>query len=135
MDDTAHQTEALGSWDHGLEPYDIGLDDRGPKVQSVKVSSLLLYFELLLISQLNLHLTTNTCFPHVKTSTSSNLQEFFILTSACFNKALDKLHSTDNFWNDPHFRREYQAHTEETVAGEKMAVKNVVHQNSFNAPC
>lgn len=47
MDDTCHKTEALGSWDHGMEPYDIGLDDRGPKVQSVKVSSLLLYFCLL----------------------------------------------------------------------------------------
>ena len=55
--------------------------------------------------------------------------------AACFNKALDKLHSTDNFWNDPHFRRDYQAHTEEIVVGEKMAVKDVVHQDSFHAPC
>ena len=47
MDDTCHQTEALGSFDHGIEPYDIGLDDRGPKVQSVQVRSLLLNFLLL----------------------------------------------------------------------------------------
>ena len=66
MDDTCHQTEALGSFDHGIEPYDIGLDDRGPKVQSVQVRSLLLNF--LLISLAN-NLPTSI----IDTFTSSHL--------------------------------------------------------------
>ena len=36
MNDTGHQVEALGSWDHGVENYDIGDTDE-PKVQTVQV--------------------------------------------------------------------------------------------------
>ena len=36
IDDTGHRVEALGSWDHGLEPYDIGGQTDNP-IESVQV--------------------------------------------------------------------------------------------------
>eukprot|EP01083_Nonionella_stella_P090205 252024_1 len=36
MDDTGHRVEALGSWDHGLEAYDMGDWAEDPKVESVQ---------------------------------------------------------------------------------------------------
>eukprot|EP01083_Nonionella_stella_P090206 252025_1 len=36
MGDTGHRSDALGSWDHGLEAYDIGDWAEDPKVESVQ---------------------------------------------------------------------------------------------------
>jgi len=33
----AHRVEAIGSWDHGLEPYDIGDSTTEPKVETLQV--------------------------------------------------------------------------------------------------
>jgi len=40
-----------------------------------------------------------------------------------------------SFFNDPNLREGFGAHTEEIVAGERMAVKYVIRQHSFEAPC
>ena len=42
FDDTGHCVEALGAWDHGLEPYDIGDQAEEPKIETVQVRSILL---------------------------------------------------------------------------------------------
>ena len=47
LDDTGHRVEALGSWDHGLEPWDIGDRPLGPKIGSVQVSGLQIRREVL----------------------------------------------------------------------------------------
>lgn len=36
LQDTGHKCEAIGSWDHGVEPYDVGETD-DPKVGTIKV--------------------------------------------------------------------------------------------------
>lgn len=35
FDDTGHKLEAIGSWDHGIEGYDVGSDDHSQKIQDV----------------------------------------------------------------------------------------------------
>ncbi|KAL7443529.1 hypothetical protein ACHAXM_008960 [Skeletonema potamos] len=94
-DDTGHRVEAIGSWDHGIEPFDGGCDDKGPKEENVQ----------------------------------GFLRHAFILLSGRFQRFRTGL------LNDTKLREDYLAHTEEVVAGEKMAVNDVVHQDSFNAPC
>eukprot|EP01083_Nonionella_stella_P285662 972455_1 len=103
IDDTGHRVEALGSWDHGLEPYDIGDQTKDHKVESLQ--------EFNEFMKHAVHLTLDTLAGGLK-----RIQE-------------------SAFFDDPHLREEYNSHTEEVIAGEKMAVANVIHQNSFEAPC
>jgi hypothetical protein len=91
-DDTCHRVEAIGSWDHAIEPYDVGCDDKDPKEENVQ----------------------------------GFIRHAFDLLSCRFRNGV---------LNDTKLREVYLAHTEEVVAGEKMAVNDVVHQDSFNAPC
>ena len=56
------------------------------------------------------------------------------LTLDALNNGIKRIQES-NFFNDPHLREAYNSHTEEIVAGEKMAVKKIIHQNSFEAPC
>jgi hypothetical protein len=97
-DDTAHQVEAIGTWDHGVEGVD-SLEDGAHKITS--------------------------------------MQEFV----SCATKAtkaigsgIKKLAEKD-ILHDRELREKYGDHTEEIVAGEKMAVKAIVHTDSFDAPC
>jgi|Transcript_13103 hypothetical protein len=94
-DDTGHRVEAIGSWDHAIEPYDLGLDDKAPKEENIQ----------------------------------GFLRHAFVLLSGSFQRCRNGL------LNDTRLRENYAAHTEEVVAGEKMAVCDVIHQDSFNAPC
>eukprot|EP01083_Nonionella_stella_P128258 388564_1 len=90
LDDTGHKLERIGSWDHGLEPHDIGDDEGGHKIESV--------------------------------------QEFLKSAVRLSWRALNNCF-------DPDLKKAWDTHTEEIVAGEKMAVKSVIHKESFDAPC
>ena len=93
-DDTGHRVEAIGSWDHAIEPYDVGLDDKAPKEENVR----------------------------------GFLRHVFVLLRDSFQRC------RNGVLNDTRLREDYLNHTEEVVAGEKMAVNDVIHQDSFNAP-
>lgn len=93
--DTGHIVEAIGSWDHAVEPYDVGINDKGPKEENV-LGFLRHAYDLLL----------------------GRLQGF-----------------RNGLLSDTKLRQDFLAHTEEVVAGEKMAVSDIVHQDSFTAPC
>ena len=47
----------------------------------------------------------------------------------------EKFHDFREWVNNDRFREDYKSHSEEVVAGEKMAVKRMVHDKSFEAPC
>ena len=49
-----------------------------------------------------------------------------------FVKALNDLMAVSH---DEHLKEEVESHTEEEVAGMKLCVSEVVHQDSFTAPC
>ena len=95
-DDTGHKVEALGSWDHAVEPHDIGIDDKGPKEDNI------LGF----------------------------LRHAYVLLRVRLERFRNGL-----LLDDSKLREDYLGHTEEVVAGEKMAVSDVIHQESFDAPC
>ncbi|KAL7554963.1 hypothetical protein ACHAWF_018527 [Thalassiosira exigua] len=96
-DDTAHQVEALGSFDHGLEPHDVGYDTEETKVESVQ----------------------------------QFLTRTFDVTCNALSNGLKRLRESEYF-SDPRLR---DSHTEEIVAGERMAVSYVIRKESFEAPC
>ena len=91
-DDTGHKVEALGSWDHAVEPHDIGIDDKGPKEDNI------LGF----------------------------LRHAYVLLRVRLERFRNGL-----LLDDSKLREDYLGHTEEVVAGEKMAVSDVIHQESF----
>ena len=93
-DDTGHRVEAIGSWDHAIEPYDLGLDDEAPKEENIQ----------------------------------GFLRHAFVLLSSSCQRL------RNGVLNDMRLRQDYIGHTEEVVAGEKMAVNDVIHQDSFSAP-
>ena len=37
VDNTSHMVDAIGSWDHGVEPYDVGAEMREPNAVSAQV--------------------------------------------------------------------------------------------------
>ncbi len=92
IDDTGHKVEALGSWDHGVESYDVG---------------------------------ANRCLLNEDASFRGTLARW-IRKMKDFGAGIQ---------NDSKLREDYQSHTEEVVAGEKMAVRRVVRRKSFEAPC
>ena len=67
-----------------------------------------------------------------KAPKEENIQGFFrhalVLLRGSFQRCRNGL------LNDKRLREDYLGHTEEVVAGEKMAVNDVIHQDSFNAP-
>lgn len=89
FDDTGHKLEAIGSWDHGVEPFDAG-----------------------------------SCPKYGDETLRETLGRW--VRRVWFGGGL---------LNDRELREDYRGHTEEVVAGEKMAVSSVVHRNSFEAPC
>ncbi|KAL7480014.1 hypothetical protein ACHAW6_007669 [Cyclotella cf. meneghiniana] len=103
IDDTAHKVEAIGSWDHGVEGYDVGerSEDESQKIES--------------------------------------LQDFVKCTKNAIWNGMEKLKEKERCYSDilhnRELREKYREHTEEIVAGEKMAVKPLVHEDSFGAPC
>jgi hypothetical protein len=103
IDDTAHKVEAIGSWDHGVEGYDVGerSEDESQKIES--------------------------------------LQDFVKCAKKAIWNGMDKLKEKERSYSDilhnRELREKYREHTEEIVAGEKMAVKPLVHEDSFGAPC
>lgn len=103
IDDTAHQVEAIGTWDHGVEGVD----------------------------------TVNAA--EDGTHKIDNFQDFVQCAAKAIGSGIEKLkekeRSYNNILHDHRLRKEYQEHTEEIVAGEKMAVKQIVHEHSFDAPC
>ena len=103
INDTGHNVEALGSWDHGVEPYDVGNrpEDTDHKIENVQ--------ELVQGTQ----------------GIISRGRQFF----------REKFHDFREWVNNDRFREDYKSHSEEVVAGEKMAVKRMVHDKSFEAPC
>jgi hypothetical protein len=103
IDDTAHQVEAIGTWDHGVEGIDtVNSSDNG----SHKIDS---------------------------------FEDFVKCATNAIGKGINKLRQTDqsckDVLHDRQLREAYREHTEEIVAGEKMAVKPIVHEHSFDAPC
>lgn len=103
FDDTAHQIEAIGTWDHGME----GID-------------------------------TVNCTSE-KTHKIDNFKDFIKCATKAIDNGLEQLKEKERRFNNIlHDRRlceEYREHSEEVVAGEKMAVKAIVHEHSFDAPC
>lgn len=103
IDDTAHQVEAIGTWDHGVEGIDTvnSTDNDAHKIDSLK--------------------------------------DFIKCATSAIGKGINKLKETELNYNDVlhdrKLREAYREHTEEVVAGEKMAVKPTVHEHSFDAPC
>ncbi|KAL3782401.1 hypothetical protein HJC23_005449 [Cyclotella cryptica] len=103
IDDTAHKVEAIGSWDHGIEGYDVGdrSEDDSQKIES--------------------------------------LQDFVKCAKKAISNGMDKLKEKERSYSDILHNRElrehYREHTEEIVAGEKMAVKPLIREDSFGAPC
>ena len=57
----------------------------------------------------------------------------FTITLNALNNGIKRIQESD-FFSDPHLRESYYSHTEEIVAGERMAVRPVVHHNSFMSP-
>ncbi|KAL9181999.1 hypothetical protein ACHAXT_012342 [Thalassiosira profunda] len=63
-----------------------------------------------------------------------SVQEFvkrtLTLTCSALRKGMKRIQESE-FFSDPRLREGYNSHTEEDVAGERMAVRDVVHQRSF----
>ena len=103
FDDTSHQVEAIGTWDHGIEGAD-----------------------------------TVNCTAD-KAHKIDNFQDFLKCARNAIGYGLEQLkekeRSFNNILHDRKLREEYREHSEEIVAGEKMAVRAIVHEHSFDAPC
>lgn len=109
IDDTAHQVEAIGTWDHGVEGVDTAnIDDGSHKINNIQ--------------------DFITCASKAIGTASKAI-------GTGINTLKEKERNCNNLLHDRRLREEYREHTEEVVAGEKMAVKSVVREHSFDAPC
>jgi hypothetical protein len=66
------------------------------------------------------------------------IQDFLKCVSKAIGSGIEKLKEDERRHNgilhDRALREKYREHTEEIVAGEKMAVKSMIHEHSFDAP-
>lgn len=121
MTTTEEDIQALehsGEWDHGVEPdvldasFSNKNDDDEEETDKLKGhendSNDILASPKRLVNQVRISVT-----------------KFF---NGLSEKASEVTH-------DEHLKEEVENHTEEEVAGMKLCVSNVVHQDSFSAPC
>ena len=109
IDDTAHQVEAIGTWDHGVEGIDtVNVEDGSHKIVSIQD------------------------FVNCAAKAIENASK---VIGGGINTLKEKERNCSDLLHDRRMREDYQQHTEEIVAGEKMAVKPIIHEHSFDAPC